>query len=325
MNIQVIGAGSWGLALARLLALNGHAVQLWCRQEDAPEELHRNRKSKFYLQHVTIPESVSVAPSSKPDAEIAVFAVPSHAMRAMAEKHSFSSRTIRVSVAKGIENDSLLRMSEVLREVHGECPIVALSGPSHAEEVAEDKPTSVVVAGDDPRACETVQKAFMSQRFRVYTSRDIVGVELGGALKNVVALAAGVCDGLELGDNAKAALITRGLAEIARLGTRMGANPLTFAGLSGLGDLVVTCASRLSRNRWVGEQIARGIPLDRILGNMTMVAEGVKTARSGYALSMKFEVEMPITRQVYRTLFENADPVQAVTELMTREAKPEWG
>ena len=325
MNVQVIGAGSWGLALARLLANNGHAVRLWCREEDGPDELRRTRRSPLYLRDVLLPESVDVGIETDPNADMAVFAVPSHAMRSAARSHNFSSSTIRVSVAKGIENETLSRMSEVLSEVHGRRPIVALSGPSHAEEVARDKPTSVVVAGQDPNACEEVQRAFMSERFRVYTSQDIVGVELGGALKNVMAIAAGVCDGMDLGDNAKAALITRGLAEMARLGVRLGAEPLTFAGLSGLGDLVVTCQSRYSRNRAVGEQIARGFTLDAILAGTPMVAEGVRTARAAQRLSEEYGVEMPIAHQVYQILFAGAHPRDAVAALMLREAKPERG
>lgn len=325
MKVQVIGAGSWGLALARLLANNGHAVRLWCREEDGPDELRRTRRSPLYLRDMVLPESVDVGIETDPNADMAVFAVPSHVMRAAARSHGFSSSTIRVSVAKGIENDTLSRMSEVLGAVQGRRPIVALSGPSHAEEVARDKPTSVVVAGQDPSTCEEVQRAFMSERFRVYTSQDIVGVELGGALKNVMAIAAGVCDGMELGDNAKAALITRGLAEMARLGVRLGAEPLTFAGLSGLGDLVVTCQSRYSRNRAVGEQIARGFTLDAILAGTPMVAEGVRTARAAQRLSEEYGVEMPIAHQVYQILFAGAHPRDAVTALMLREAKPERG
>ncbi len=323
-TVQVMGAGSWGLALARLLALNQHNVRLWCRVEDCPEDLTKKRRSPLYLSDMMLPESIEVALEPDLDAPFVVFAVPSHAMRAIASQYRFSSQSILISVAKGIENESLKRMSEVLHELQPENAIVALSGPSHAEEVAVDKPTSVVVAGHDEIICRRVQCLFMSHRFRVYTSSDLAGVELGGALKNVVALAAGVCDGLGLGDNAKAALITRGLAEMARLGIAMGANPLTFAGLSGLGDLVVTCASKLSRNRSVGERIAQGDRLEDILSGMTMVAEGVRTTRSAHALARKYNVEMPITHQVYRTLFEDADPRNAVTELMLRDAKPEW-
>jgi glycerol-3-phosphate dehydrogenase (NAD(P)+) len=323
MTVQVIGGGSWGLALARLLAGNGHDVRLWCREEDGPDELRDTRLSPNYLPGVRLPEQVDISRDVRPDVDMAVLAVPSHAMRAVTEMHPIAPKTIRVSVAKGIENESLLRMSEVIRATSGACPVVALSGPSHAEEVARDLPASVVVAAPDQAVCTDVQEAFMGKSFRVYTSPDLVGVELGGALKNVVAIAAGVCDGFGLGDNAKAALITRGLAEIARLGTAMGGDPLTFAGLSGMGDLIVTCASRHSRNRAVGEQIAAGKTLGEITAGTPMVAEGVRTTRSAVALAQRHGIEMPITEQIHRVLFEGIDPRAAVAALMLREAKPE--
>ncbi len=323
MKIQVIGAGSWGLALARLLAHNGHDVWLWCRDEDDPDQLRATRRSPFFMPHVALPDTVEVVRETAPDVDVAVFAVPSHAMRDVVAAHTFSPDTIRISVAKGIENDTLMRMTEVIQSVAGPVPVVALSGPSHAEEVAQDKPAMIVAAGEDEAVCCSIQECFNSDTFRVYTSSDLTGVELGGALKNVIAIAAGACDGFELGDNAKAALITRGLAEIARLGSALGANPLTFAGLSGMGDLIVTCDSRHSRNRSLGERIARGETLDTILGGSPMVAEGVRTTKSAYALAQKTGIEMPITYQVYRTLFEGADPREAIAALMQREPKPE--
>lgn len=321
----MIGGGSWGLALARLLAVNGHEVRLWCREEDGPEELARTRLSPRYLPGIELPPGVEVAPEIDAEAEIAVFAAPSHVLRLVADRFRFSPETIRVNVAKGIENDTLLRMSQVLRQVQGPCPVATLSGPSHAEEVARDLPATAVAASTDHAACQTVQAAFMSQTFRVYTSADLIGVELGGSLKNVLAVAAGICDGMGLGDNAKAALITRGLAEMARLGMALGANPLTFAGLSGMGDLIVTCQSRHSRNRALGEAIARGEAAEEYLARTVMVAEGVRTARSAHALAQRHEVEMPITREVYRVLFEGGDPRDAVAALMEREAKSEHG
>jgi glycerol-3-phosphate dehydrogenase (NAD(P)+) len=325
MFIQVIGAGSWGLAIARLLALNGHRVRVWCREEDGPEQLRTSRMSPVYLPGVRLPESIEISGEHDPDAEIAVLAVPSHIMRQAAAAHRFAEATIRVSVAKGIENETLKRMSEVIREVSGTRRIVVLSGPSHAEEVGRDLPCTVCAAGEDAALCATVQQAFMSKTFRVYTTPDVIGVELGGSLKNVIAIAAGVCDGLKLGDNARAALMTRGLAEMSRLGVAMGADPLTFAGLSGMGDLITTCTSVHSRNHSVGERIAQGMTPEQAVAASPMVAEGVRTAKSVHALSRKHGVEMPIAEQVYRVLFEGLDAKRAIVELMTREAKPELG
>ena len=325
MRIQIIGAGSWGLALTRLLAQNGHEVRLWCREEDKPDELRETRHSPIFLPNVYLPASVDVSREVWQDPDIAVLAVPSHAMRPVAKQFSFAPKTVRVSVAKGIENDSLMRMSEVIAAAHGDAPVVALSGPSHAEEVGKDLPASLVAAGTSVAASELVQQAFMAKAFRVYTSPDIVGVELGGSLKNVIAIAAGACDGFGLGDNAKAALITRGLAEMARLGVALGAEPLTFSGLSGMGDLIVTCESRHSRNRAVGERMASGMSMEQAVAASPMVAEGVRTTKSAYALAKKTGIEMPITEQVYRILFEGATAREAVGQLMTRDPKPERG
>ena len=323
MRIQVVGAGSWGLALARLFAMNGHQVRIWCREEDGPDVLRETRQSPVFLPGIKIPESVEVSTDTDPDADMAVFVVPSHVMRMAVQDHPFSDATLRVSVAKGIENETLMTMDQVIREASRARTVVVLSGPSHAEEVARDLPCSVCVAGEDLAACEVVQHAFRSPTFRVYTTPDVLGVELGGALKNVIAIAAGVCDGLRLGDNARAALITRGLAEMSRLGAEMGADPRTFAGLSGIGDLIVTCTSAHSRNHALGERIAQGKSMEEAIAASPMVAEGVRTTKSARALARKHGVEMPITEQVYRVLFEGADPREAITELMTREAKPE--
>lgn len=304
MLIQVIGGGSWGLALTRVLALNNHQVYLWCRPEDDPDTLRTTREAKRFLPGVLIPESVVIAAEVNPDAEMVVYAVPSHAMRAVVPLFAFAGHPIRVSVAKGIENDTLLRMSEIIALQAPGSPVVALSGPSHAEEVGRGLPASLVAASADPAACRAVQQAFFCPSFRVYTSPDIIGVELGGSLKNVVAIAAGVCDGLGLGDNAKSALITRGLAEMARLGVACGANPLTFAGLSGMGDLITTCTSKHSRNRAVGEAIAQGKKLQDILDSSPMVAEGVRTTKSAHALASKMGVEMPLTAVAHQVLLK---------------------
>lgn len=323
MLIQVVGAGSWGLALARRLAINGHQVRIWCREEDGPDALRETRQSPIFLPGVKIPESIEVSTDTNPNAEMAVLAVPSHVMRTAVQEHPFSGTTIHVSVAKGIENETLMTMDQVIREAGRARTVVVLSGPSHAEEVARDLPCTVCAAGEDLAACEVVQHAFRSPTFRVYTTPDVLGVELGGALKNVIAIAAGVCDGLRLGDNARAALITRGLAEMSRLGAAMGADLRTFAGLSGIGDLIVTCTSAHSRNHALGERIAQGESMEEATAASPMVAEGVRTTKSARALARKHGVEMPITEQVYRVLFEGADPREAITELMTREAKPE--
>jgi glycerol-3-phosphate dehydrogenase (NAD(P)+) len=323
MRIEVMGAGAWGMALARVLAIKGHRVTLWCRTSSVAEDLRRSRQRVDLLPGITLPESVEVVSESDSEAEMVVLAVPSHAMRSLLDQHPLPARAVRVSATKGIENDTLLRMSEVIREVSGEAPVAALSGPSHAEEVGRDLPASLVAASVDAEAAVLVQDAFMTNAFRVYTSPDIIGVELGGALKNVIAIAAGACDGLGLGDNAKAALVTRGLAEIARMGVAMGADPLTFAGLTGLGDLVVTCASRHSRNRALGERIARGETLTEILAGSRTVSEGVPTARSAHGLAVRLGIEMPITEQVCRVLFDGVDPREALNALMTRQAKPE--
>lgn len=325
MKIEVVGAGSWGLALARLLALKGHAVRLWAREEDGPDALRATRESPVYLPGVKLPESVEVVTETRPDSDMAVLAIPSHVMRSAVAEHRYSEKTILVSVAKGIENDTLMTMDEVIQEAAGPCRVVALSGPTHAEEVSRELPASIVAASADPGASEATQNAFNTDRFRVYTSADVVGVELGGALKNVIAIAAGICDGLGLGDNSKAALITRGLAEMARLGEAMGADPLTFAGLSGMGDLIVTCQSRHSRNRGLGERVAKGMTLDEALAASPMVAEGVRTTRSARALAERHGVEMPITEQVYRILFEGAAIPEALSELMLRDVKAERG
>ncbi len=325
MKVQVIGSGSWGLALACVLAGNGNDVRIWCRAEDDPDTLRRTRENKVFLPGVLLPENVDVVTEAAQDSDIDVLAVPSHVMRTVAASLPLSTSAIRVSVAKGIENETLLRMSEVITEVAPGGPVVALSGPSHAEEVGRGLPASLVAAGTDAAACDAVQQAFFADNFRVYTSPDIVGVELGGSLKNVIAIAAGACDGFGFGDNAKAALVTRGLAEISRLGVACGADPLTFAGLSGMGDLITTCMSGHSRNRRVGERIAKGETLDAILGSSPMVAEGVRTTRSAVALAKRKGVEMPIAETVHAVLFDGVPPGEAIQGLLQREAKPERG
>ncbi|MEW6516588.1 MAG: NAD(P)H-dependent glycerol-3-phosphate dehydrogenase [candidate division FCPU426 bacterium] len=327
--IAVIGAGAWGTALARLLANKGHQVRLWEHFPEYAEELRDTRENRKFLPGVPIPRSVEI--TSDPaeavaGAELVVMVPPAQHFRAVARRLAAAGAKPRwvLSASKGIEHGSLSRMTEIIRkEFPAGVMAGALSGPSHAEEVGRDLPTSVVAAADDGQTAEVFQEAFMNDSFRVYTSEDIAGVELGGALKNIIALAAGVVDGLELGDNAKAALITRGLAEIGRMGAALGARAETFAGLSGLGDLVVTCTSRHSRNRRVGEELGRGRQLTDILAGMEMVAEGVETARSAYQLAQHLGVDLPITEQVYRLLFSGLPPAEAVKRLMQRPRKPE--
>ncbi len=334
-KVAVLGAGSWGIALAMVFDHNGHDVSLWEFRRDAAERLHRTRDAKEFLPGIKVPASILVENDLERaclNKNILVIAVPSHVVRSVGEKLNrltLETSPILVNVAKGIENETLLRMSEVLEQTinwSNEDNILTLSGPSHAEEVSRQIPTAIVSASKNLNTAETIQQAVMNEYFRVYTNLDIIGVELGGSLKNIVAIAAGICDGAGFGDNTKAALQPRGLVEIVRLGTAMGANPITFAGLSGMGDLIVTCMSRHSRNRYVGEQIGKGRKLNDILKDMVMVAEGVKTTKSAYALSKKYKVEMPITEQVYQILFEGKDARDALKELMLRGPKEErWG
>jgi len=330
-KIAVLGAGSWGVGVSVLLHSNQHKISLWEFNSQDMLSLRKQREHKSKLPGIILPEEIEITDQldkAIDSAELLVLALPSHTVREVAKKLAQISlnKPLIVNLSKGIENDTLCRMSEVLiqelpENLHNK--IVTLSGPCHAEEVARKMPTSVVVAGLNEVIAREVQKIFMNRYFRVYTSDDLIGVELGGSLKNVIAIAAGICDGLNLGDNAKGALLTRGLAEMVRLGEKLGAKALTFAGLSGMGDLITTCFSQYSRNRYVGEQIGKGKTLKEILEGMVMVAEGVKTAKSSYELSLKHKVEMPISQQVYRVLFENIDPQKALIELMTREPKSE--
>ena len=334
-KIGMLGAGSWGIALTLILDYNGQQVTLWEFRTKAAERLKKTRDAKEFLPGIMIPERVEIENDLEQvcqDKDVLVMAVPSHVVREVATKinrMNLQSRPLIVNVAKGIENTTLMRMSEVLQECIDWLDmtnIVTLSGPSHAEEVSRRIPTAIVSASKNIEKAGLIQKIFMNRFFRVYTNQDIIGVELGGALKNIIALAAGICDGAGFGDNTKAALQPRGLVEIVRLGTAMGAEPITFAGLSGMGDLIVTCMSKHSRNRYVGEQIGKGRQLKDILEEMVMVAEGVKTTRSANELSKKFNIEMPITEKVYQVLFENKKPEDALYDLMLRGPKEEkWG
>lgn len=329
-TISVIGAGSWGTTLAILLAKKGYPVILWVYEPEILAAMQAERVNARYLPGVPLPAELKLIgdlQEAVTSARFLIMAVPSHAMRSVCGQIAGFVRKDQylVNVAKGIENDTLKRMSEVIAETLAlpEKQIASLYGPSHAEEVSRGIATAVVAASGDLNTARRVRELFRSDYFRVYSSTDIIGVECGGSLKNVIAIAAGICDGAGFGDNTKAALLTRGLAEISRLGVIMGAQPETFAGLSGIGDLIVTCMSKHSRNRYVGEEIGRGKTLKAVLDGMVMVAEGVKTTRSVHQLSEKLGVEMPISGQVYRVLFDDKRPHDAVAELMTRDAKEE--
>ncbi len=332
MRVAVLGAGSWGTTLAVVLAENAHDVALWEYDAKLATTVARERENRKFLPGVAIPASVEVTndlSAALRGARMIVFVVPSHAARETARNARASGAigndaTI-VCATKGLEEGTLARMSEVLRDELGveAGRIVSLVGPSHAEEVSRRVPTSIVAAGKDAGACAEVQEAFVRPYFRVYTNDDVVGVEIATSLKNSIAIAAGILDGLGLGDNTKAALVTRGLAEISRLGVAMGASPETFSGLAGVGDLVVTCLSRHSRNRHLGEAIGRGETLEQALAGMVMVAEGVRTTRAAVELGRRHGVELPIIEMVHRVLFERHDPREAVTALMMRPPRAE--
>lgn len=329
LNISVLGGGSWGVTLTRLLDEKGHKVRLWELYPEVVSELITRREHSKVLPGIKIPEHILITGDEKEvidNATHLLICVPSHGVRDTLKKMTpyIKEGTLVINAAKGIEVDTLMRMSEVIKDVLGDrVKVGTLSGPSHAEEVSKRMPTTVVAASEDKNTAEEIQKVFMLDYFRVYTNTDITGVELGGALKNIIAIATGGIDGMGFGDNTKGALLTRGLAEMTRLGVAMGAKPLTFAGLSGLGDLITTCVSRYSRNRYVGEMLGRGMRLPDILATMTMVAEGVKTTLSAYKLSQKYGIEMPVSEQVYKALYEDKPARQVIYDLMTRSAKSE--
>lgn len=328
-EFAIIGCGGWGTALAVLLEAVGHRVTIWGVDPDYVEEMRETRRNPRYLPEVDIPPGISLTGEMEecvPSADVVVTATPTIYLRDVCRRMEphLDRRSLVVNVAKGIEEETLLVGTDVVKDVCGEdLQIAGLFGPSHAEEVAQGQPTTVVAASERPELARRVQELFMCPTFRVYTNRDLVGVELGAALKNVIAIAAGICDGLDYGDNAKSALLTRGLAEISRLGQAMGARRRTFAGLTGLGDLITTCVSPYGRNRSVGERIAQGESLEDIVEEMDMVAEGVRTVRSGCELASMYGVDMPIFREVYAVLFGDKDPREAGRELMQRAPRPE--
>ncbi len=320
MKISVIGAGAWATAISRLLAMNGHDVTLCARKISDMEMMKKYRQNKKHLPNVKLPESLKFSYFGKiPNSDIVVFGVPAQHVREVLSSVKFKSGGV-VNLAKGIEIKSLKRMEEVFTE-YGSLNYASLSGPSHAEEVAVDIPTSVVVASRNSGFSKLVQKLFSSSSFRVYTNEDLTGVEMGGALKNVIAIAAGVVDGLGGWDNSKAAIITRGLAEIARMGVRVGAKATTFMGLSGLGDLAVTCTSKHSRNRKIGEFIGKGLGVPE---ENTFVAEGLHTVIAELDLAERLNVDVPIARAVYALTYKNILPEHVIMELMNRPLKREW-
>ena len=331
MKITVLGAGSWGTTLALVLVERGHHVTLWTYREQQADAMRATRENTSFLPGISLPPLLQISTdveSASADRDMIVAAVPAQFLRSVLERirHLDLRNTIICNVAKGIESESLMTMSEVLLDVlehERKENLAILSGPSHAEEVCRKIPTALVAASFRHKTAKMVQEAFMLPYFRVYVNDDIRGVELGGAIKNVIAIAAGISDGAGFGDNTKAAIMTRGIYEITRLGVKMGAQPITFAGLSGIGDLIVTCMSRHSRNRHVGEQIGKGRKLDDILKEMVMVAEGVATSKAIHQLASKHHIDMPMAHEVYHVLFEGKDPYQATYDLMTRDAKGE--
>lgn len=331
VKIGVVGAGSWGTALADLLSRKGYIVDHWVFEEDVAEQIRECRENKVFLPGFTLSENL--VPSNDLAAvvsnkDLVLIVVPSHVMRETVAKMAgmISEKTIVVSASKGIENTTQLTMSSVIAEVLPEITddrIAVLSGPNFAREVVKQSPTAVTVASKNQEAAALIQRIFYTPCFRVYTHFDVLGVELGGSIKNVIAIAAGITDGLGLGLNTRAALITRGLTEIRRLGLRMGANPRTFTGLAGVGDLILTCTGDLSRNYTIGKRIGEGKKLKELLSEMRMVAEGVKTAKSVYDLSRKLDVEMPICHAIYHILYDDLSPKDALYQLMTRNLKDE--
>ena len=333
MRVGVVGAGSWGTALAHLMATKGNEVTLWHREPAVAEAINATHRNPKYLKDIDLPASLTgtaMLHEAVEDKDLVISVVPSHAVRDVigrAAEH-LGPDTILVSASKGIENETLLTMHGVFKEVLPKTlwsNVAFLGGPSFAREVASKLPTAVSIAAEDPELAKRAQAAFSSPYMRAYTTSDVIGVELGGSLKNVLAIGAGIAEGLKFGHNTRAALITRGLAEMARMGMRMGANPLTFAGLGGLGDLILTCTGALSRNRKVGLLLGQGKTMAQIREEMDQVAEGIKTAGSIEHLSRKLGIEMPISHEVYAILYEGKDARKAVIDLMNRDLKDETG
>ncbi|WP_054740502.1 NAD(P)H-dependent glycerol-3-phosphate dehydrogenase [Cellulosilyticum ruminicola] len=326
-KITVIGAGGWGLALGLLLNEQGNHITFWCYDEKEKNDILQHRENKRCLPGIKIPLEITFTTDMQQalnDADVAIVAVPSKAIRSTAKMMQpfIPAKTIVVNVSKGIEDETLMRLSQVLEDVLPN-DVVVLSGPSHAEEVARHVPTTVVVSSNNMESAAKIQDLFMNKYFRVYTNEDLVGIELGGALKNVIALAAGIVEGIGYGDNTMAALITRGITEISRLGIAMGGKPSTFAGLTGIGDLIVTCTSGHSRNRRAGELLGQGFTIEEAMEKVNMVVEGVPTTKGGYALMKKYNVDMPILSAIYAALFDKVPVAETIDTLMMRDKKDE--
>lgn len=327
-DIGILGGGSWGTAIANVLGNKNYEIDFYMRDEKVATQINEKKVNEKYLPDITLSGNINATTDLEKacaDKKYLVFAVPTNAARPVANeiKNFIDPGTVIINLAKGIEENTHLRVSEIIGEVLPENPFVALSGPSHAEEVARNVPTAVVAASKDIEVAQIVQDLFLTDMFRVYTNTDLVGVEIGGALKNIIALAAGMNDGLKYGDNTKAMLMTRGTYEMSKLGIKLGANPHTFNGLTGIGDLIVTCTSMHSRNRRCGLYIGEGMKVEDAIKKVGMVVEGIKTTKSAYELSKQYGVEMPITEKLYHVLYEDYDAKKAVLALMRREKKEE--
>lgn len=327
-DIGILGGGSWGTAIANVLGNKNYELDFYMRDEKVATQINEKKVNNKYLPDITLSGNINATTDLEKacaDKKYLVFAVPTNSARPVANeiKNLIDSDTVIINLAKGIEVNTHLRVSEIIGEVLPENPFVTLSGPSHAEEVARNVPTAVVAASKDIEVAQTVQDLFLTDMFRVYTNTDLVGVEIGGALKNIIALAAGMNDGLKYGDNTKAMLMTRGTYEMSKLGIKLGANPHTFHGLTGIGDLIVTCTSMHSRNRRCGLYIGEGMKVEDAIKKVGMVVEGIKTTKSAYELSKQYGVEMPITEKLYHVLYEDYNAKKAVLALMRREKKEE--
>lgn len=329
MRISFLGAGSWGTALAYVLSDKEYEIRMWTKEEEHYDSLIKERENVKYLPGIKLNEKIQFFNDIKAaveGADVIVLAVPSQAVRSVLDlcKDYIDENKVIVNVAKGIENGSHMRISQVVSDVLPNNKYVILSGPSHAEEVSKNTPTTIVSASDDSKSAELIQDIFMTESLRVYTNPDVIGVEVGGSLKNIIALGAGISDGLGYGDNTKAALMTRGISEMSRLGEAMGGKLDTFAGLSGIGDLIVTCTSMHSRNRRCGIMLGEGMSLDEAIEKIGMVVEGAYTVKAAYELSQEYGVDMPITAEIYKVLYEGANAKKSVLSLMNRSKKNEF-